>query len=402
MFQNYKSTFSMSQCVGIEITQVEDTLQYHAVLLSLEKGQVHTLSIAEHIDFQALQDFVPSGVPAYIACSQLGVLYKTLPHQPSDATAALAAVFPSATASDFFTTIFPTASGSIVGVMRQTALEETLATFQNANIGVTHVTLGAFHVELLQPYLTEKETILTASTTLEFEDSQLIQAIPHDSTTHPEIPVYQLGDERVSGNLLVAYAAAFNGLMVQTPMPSVPTILEQNQQEFRYKSWFELVGKVGLSILLIALLANFILFTNYTQANQTQSLQLAAQQHTIQQLDSLRSEVQRKRSFFQNNTLSQPSTTSRYADAIAQTLPNALQLTSLHIFPSEKQERSIEEALPRFKNSSIAIKGTTKASFAFNTWKKELADLSWVKSVSIVQYQEVNGVGEFDVLVEVE
>ena len=77
-----------SQCAGIECITINDTLHYNVVLLSLEKGEIHTLDKATNITLEASKAFLPSGIPVYLACSKVGILYKALSNLPTNTTAA--------------------------------------------------------------------------------------------------------------------------------------------------------------------------------------------------------------------------------------------------------------------------------------------------------------------------
>ena len=127
-------------------------------------------------------------------------------------------------------------------------------------------------------------------------------------------------------------------------------------------------------------------------------MQVNVQQSTLQQLDSLQKEVQGKQAFLENNTLNQLSKTSYYADEIARTLPSDIQLTTLNIFPKQKEKRSTENKLPQF-NQTIIIKGKTQETLSFNEWKQALEALDWIQKVNIISFGQDENWSIFEVLI---
>lgn len=388
------------QFAGVEIIGWKDTPIFHVVVLEVVKEEVITVDKALNCQgFEELNTFFENlkngkNIPLHLLLSQRGIIHRQLPHLGANP---LQQVLPNAKASDFFYQTHDFVN--VVSVIRLEAVNEILKAFETQQFHVLNISLGDFGLYHLLPFIQYFELTQTATHQFYFEkegnkyDLRQFEKLATDAKNE----TITLGEEQQDSRLLGAFVAGFDGLMLQTPTNQPLELLENTQSEFIQKQLFRVTGLAVLGILFIALLINFLLFSNYTDKNQVLQLQVNLQQNTLSQLDSLKKEVEGKQAFLQNNTLNQTSKISYYADEIARTLPSDIQLTTLNIFPKQKEKRSAENKLPQF-NQEIIIKGKTKESLSFNDWKKELEGLNWIETVKIVGFGEEDDVSVFEVL----
>jgi hypothetical protein len=102
-------------------------------------------------------------------------------------------------------------------------------------------------------------------------------------------------------------------------------------------------------------------------------------------------QFEEKKDVLDKNGLLQASRISYYSDKIAASLLNNIRLTKLESFPMKKiSVEGLEDYI--FQNEKIIVSGTCEESIDFNSWERILKKMSWVKSVSIINYmQEKSG-----------
>ena len=402
--ENWLWKSGTKQFAGIEIVEWGSTPIFHVVVLEIAKEEVVTVEkVMDCQGFEGLNDFFKKlkngkNIPLHLVLSQRGIIHKQLPHIGNNP---LQQALPNAKTTDFYYHVYDFLN--VVSVVRLSVVNEILKGFEVQQFHVLNISLGDFGIYHLLPFIRDNENIQTATHQYHFEKNNNGYHLRQFEKVAIDVEneTITLGEERQDSRLLGAFAAAFDGLMIRTPINQPIELLENAQSEFVQKQLFKISGFSVLGIFFIALLINFLLFSNYTDANQVLQLEVNLQQNTLQQLDSLKKEVEGKQAFLQNNTLNQTSKNSYYADEIAQTLPNDIQLTTLNIFPKQKEKRSAENTLPQF-NQEIIIKGKTKESLSFNDWKKELENLDWTKSVKIIGFGEDDGISVFELLIEFE
>jgi Tfp pilus assembly protein PilN len=403
-FEDWLRKTGSKQFAGVEIVQWNSTPIFHVVVLEIVKEEVVTVDkILNCRGFEELNSFFEKlknekNIPLHLMLSQRGIIHKQVEHIGNNP---LEQVLPNAKSSEFQFQIYDFVN--IISVVRQEAIEPILIAFETNNFHVLNLSLGDFGLYHLLPFINNIEEVQTATHQFIFEKTgdhfQLESFEKKD--TDSESTIITLGEEQQDSRLLGAFAAAFDGLMLQTELPKAIDLLENSKVEFVQKQLFKIGGFGVLGVFMVALLINFLLFTNYTDKNRTLQMQVNLQQSTLQQLDSLKKEVEGKQAFLKDNTLNQNSKISYYADEIARTLPSDIQLTTLNLFPKQKEKRSDKTILPRF-SQEIIIKGKTDKSLSFNDWKKALENLDWVKSVQIIGFGEENGISVFEVMLTFE
>ncbi len=402
--ENWLLKRGTKQFAGVEIVSWTPVPIFHVVVLKIVKEEV--ITIAKQLncnDFEELQYFFDQlkngqNIPIHLMLSQRGIIHKQVQHIGSNP---LQQVLPNAKPSEFQYQVYDFVN--IISVVRQEAITPILTDFKAHHFYILNISLGDFGIYHLLPFIADFEEISTATHRFVFEkidDNFQLENFEKNEDNF-EDKIITLGEEQQDSRLLGAFAAAFDGLMLQTETAEKITLIEDSKEEFIQKALFKFLGFSVLAIFFIALLINFLLFTNYTDKNSVLQMQVNLQQSTLQQLDSLKKEVEGKQAFLKDNTFNQTSKISYYADEIARTLPNDIQLTSLNLFPKQKEKRSEENTLPQF-NQEISITGKTQESLSFNDWKKELENLEWVKTIQIISFGEENGISTFEILLTLE
>jgi Tfp pilus assembly protein PilN len=383
---------------GVEIIQQAGEVNYHLVVLEIVKGQMNVQDAHENIkSWEVLTEQLDSKLPVVIVLNVRGLLHRKVEANITNKRLA-ASVLPNANSDQFYAQGIDIYQGKIASVIRKEQLMEWLQPFLDAKYWVLDVRLGSFDVVQLLPFLRTEDKIITSAHELTIENKQLTNFQKNKNQSAPNSTIL-LGDEHIETIFLPAIGAAFR-IFVKAPTNEIEAVFLKTQQEnFKQFRIFQLGGIAVLAVFFVALLLNFLFFSNYNTKNQELNAQLIYQSTTLNKLDTLKKEYEQQKTFFNKNNLTQRSKTSFYADRIVSTLPSDIQLTTLNIYPKiKKSGMEMEATLPEFEQNRIQVKGKISSSIYYNDWKRSLSNLEWIVNIEQIQYQENGEFGEFEVV----
>ena len=381
---------------GIEIIQQAGEVSYHLVVLEIVKGQMNLKEKILNIgSWNELTEQLEKEMPIVLVLNVRGVLHKKV--EATIAKNQLAQrVLPNANHLDFYTQSIEANQGQIVSIIRKDQLDQWLEPFLTAKYWILDVRLGSFDAIELLPFLRLDNDISTTVHQLEIANNQLNSFSKNKTNDTQSI---LLGDERINSWLLPIIGSAFRVLMKAPTNGIEADFLKMQQENYKQFRIFQIGGTAVLAFFFVALLVNFLLFSNYNTKNQELNAQLVYESTTLNKLDTLKKEYTEQKTFFNKNHLTQRSKTSFYADRIASTLPSDIQLTTLNVYPKiKKSGMEMEATLPEFEQNRIQVKGKTSSSIYYNDWKRSLHNLEWITNIEQIQYQEEEGFGEFEVV----
>lgn len=390
-----KSFLQPDQFAGLSWEICSEGGQGQLVILQKDKDEVYTQSKAFDLkSIEALATAIPKNIPVILNVHGKGILHKFIHDPIANGNQLLQQIFPNARLSQFYIQTMPTTAGVLASVIRRDSLDTLLNRLQAADIWITGLSLGPFTVRYLLPFLKQPSSVILPTHQLHFDASGLLYKMDANSGG---IKSYQLGDEHWPNKSLCAYASAFCGIMQISPGLEVNTISFQ-LEEFYYKQLFEVGKKLVLGLLLGILVINTFAYYFYKNKNNDQQSQLVQTKAILIELDSLKTQVNRQQDLFQRSGINQQSQASYYADRIGASLPKGVQLTELYLFPMDGNERNYDEnALRRYHQNEIRVKGVCSNSLTYNQWIKQLGVLTWVKEARHLNYKDLNkSRGEFE------
>ena len=116
--------------------------------------------------------------------------------------------------------------------------------------------------------------------------------------------------------------------------------------------------------------------------------QISSQMEAINRVDTLKAELQKKRSFLNKSGFLAASRTSFYADRIASGVPDGILLDELNIEPLQKKQESDTSSIMSFDQGVILISGVSKSSVYVGDWMKVIKSNDWVKSAELLSYDQ--------------
>lgn len=375
----------VNQVVGVEVIQHQGNWLFNIVELKKVKNNIDIVNKMTLVDdFDKLITFLSKEMPLFLVLNIQGIIHREVTNISTTIENKIQDVLPNANLEDFYHQIYPTYQGEIISIARKDKIDEVINEFQSRGFEPLHLTLGSFHVQTILPLLRDKDIIYTSLHTLVFSNDEL-----SDFKTNQEFPDEDsvlVGQNWLDTILTVPFAAAFSGILSVANHATLVPSISANQEEFLWKRLFKVSLIIVLTIFLVGLSVNFLLFTQYTKENENLSIQAALKENQLQLLDTLQKKVTEQQGLV--NLLD--SKTSFYSDRIAASLPSDIELFEMILFPEQKQTVFDENAVTTYESKIIIIKGNSKNSFVYNQWLKSLKSLEWINTVKNINYQDIN------------
>ena len=391
---------------GIEVL-IKDAgkYEYNVVVLKKNKNQVQLLQSEQKVnDLEKVKETIKN-IPVCLAISGRGILHKKVKNIPDNLSIHLQQVLPNAKPEAFFMQVqdFETKQ-SYTSVIRKDTIEAIIQQFSEKGMDVIDVGLGPFCLESIIPLLPLKVKhrphLELGMYKLGIEEDQITEFTQNSGEKRAIEERIKIGEENIPANLMVSFATAFSGLFSFKETFKNFDPAATIKEEWEQKSIFKVAGWSVLIFFLSILLANYLVFDYLTQQNNALASELNRNQGLLKKVTELREQIEEKEQFLKATGLSKPSQTSWYADQLAGTVPENIQLTGLTVHPV-KEDVDPREKRVIFLIDEIEVRGVCKNSYHLNEWLKRLRTLAWIGSVEIDNYVKDpnDDLGHFDLKV---
>jgi len=372
---------------SIEIQlEADGTMLLNWVLLS-KKKQVLVLenSGTAKGDLNVILDFVAPTVPLVLSLSGKGVLHKKVEQQGGNTGKLFDYIFPNARISDYLIqTVLCQDNSFQVSVVRKEQVDKLLTGLSELGFYVLSLSFGPFSVLPLFKLLNinVKEVQLGRHVLqLDYHTPSVYSYTIQASNSH----LISIANEQLADHLVVPYAMAFQYLVggerVEVEYESIQVLAQTHKDKklFKVLSWGSLV--FFFSLLLI----NTLFYTIVSGENNDLSTAYSGLEHASLSTKKNVEEFNQKETFLMKAGWLDASVMSYYADRIAASLPQAIQLTSINVCP-------VNEALTRkekkevFDQGIIVVKGIASRPTELNQWTKVLDQYTWIEQVKVQDY----------------
>lgn len=156
-----------------------------------------------------------------------------------------------------------------------------------------------------------------------------------------------------------------------------------NRKESAEKRKFALFGVFILSFFLLLLFSNYLYQGYLNQENADLEGEISVYAGNLSQIEQLNSEIERKTALVSSSAVSSANYLSYYIDQIVSSVPNAIKLSNLEVYPLTdklKQKRRIS------LDESIEVVGVVANSRVMDNWVLELEKLSWTRKIQIINF----------------
>lgn len=409
-----KKWLSPKEVLGVSVTLLgADSPSISAIEVVLKKGKVEVGKVYDSIGGGAIEvaNVIDKDLPIILNINGKGFIWRKVTTNTDETDAELVTkILPGAQLKDLYLQKTPINDRELfVTVVRKQLLDEVLGAFAKAGLHVIHIGFGPFAVADIVHLIESTgdggyQTIVAGDNQLVFEDGVLrdVQmggaSLIADKTV--DVAGLKIQNQHLSVfALAVTYITNSDGLDV----PLVPTV-QAEEDEFLQKTLFKTALVGVLAFFFVVLLVNFMVFSSVYKKHQELETQMGMSKSSLELYDKLKKKYDNTSAFLTKQGWMDASRSSYFADQIASTVPQDIQLTELSVFPLEGRNQTDEpDSLLTFSNKEIWIKGKARKSSIVNDWMLGLKAVSWIKDVRIDLYQQEkqSSAGVFSLIVTV-
>lgn len=371
---------------GVEVL-LSASPMFRVSILEKKNKKLHLVETYEAEDVPALKVKLDKNIPLYLSIDGKGVLHKDGVYNENETLAKIfSKAFLSADASAFY--IQPV-GGNFVSAVRKDAVDGLFQELSSGGHYILGISLGPFVLNRIRTLL-ENKTITTSSYIVQLGAERIESFSRKENASAVKI---NIGGEQVNENFVLSFAAGLT-YFISDDAFFESQILTQSKEEFKQKKKFSVLGTFILSFFLVLMLGNYLLYDHYKQSNAELQAQFDLQSANFQKSQLLKQELEEKKSLKEKLGVSGAARISYYADRVAASVPNQIQLTELSVNSVKKKIKDDKEI--EYEVNTITIAGKCRKSIYYNDWKKELARMDWVKNISVENYVDADDeVGEF-------
>lgn len=333
---------------------------------------------AEELEIK-LETALQEGVRVHVNVQSDRILVKRANVASSDLD--VFSLFPFADPKDILYQISEGREQSFVSVCTRSLVERlpNFITFADSVVGYS---VGPCVLESLSAIVTAADLIVTPYK-VRIENGTLISVGPTDLLERET--VQEIGDNSLSGQTLLAYAAACSVLIGYPLIISDESLVTKGQSNFKFINRVYRYGSIILIALFVAAAINAgcqLYLQPQIEEMQTTQLRFADRVDEVTADQHKRDEARKVAATVGWSRNRMPL---YYADQLAASLPANITLTKLEIGMMDL-ERAKQERVLRFLPNEIHVKGDVLRSDDLQQWMETIESLYWVVRISDQTY----------------
>ncbi|HEX8545803.1 MAG TPA: hypothetical protein VF691_02515 [Cytophagaceae bacterium] len=378
-----KLSLAPKRVAGVEAVLSDNgIITYTATILNRERGALYIEKKSSQLTTLAtLKEFLNEEIPLALTINGRGIISTKLNTSEENHDKILQTILPNAKTDDFYFQIIKNTYSSFIAIARKQTVDLVISQLGELNFKVTSCTLGPFASVSLLPFIESNTFIYSGQYELEKNETDL-----KSFKISGEKKQNVIGDELIDAEFLPSYASAFQYLAgghenVEIELASLQT----NRDDVKHKKLFKILSIGLLVFFFVTLLVNFILFSIFSDANNELTLKQSNIVSLIGKEEELKKDIQIKESFLSEAGWLKSSRAAFYADRIAATVPDKVELTELSIYPLDEKE-SRKSKKHTFYPSQGRIAGLCSKPEVLNIWFTELKKIEGIKDVRMGKY----------------
>ncbi|MFC4221152.1 hypothetical protein [Flagellimonas marina] len=380
----FKNILEGSQYQGLEIFEVDNTVYFS--LLKLKKTKDELVKADEGV-YGRVEDLVPhidKKQPLFLTLNTSKVLKKQIGvEQRGTAEQVVSQAYPNLPLENFYFEVLDHQNLRMVSISKKEYIVEHLEMLETHGIFPCSISMGISNMGNLLPYF--KGTAIQGSNFVlsTSEDSEYIMS----SRNNPVNDNLELNGLTLTNTGLLPFASILGHLGSDQKESNLVDINGQAANEFQNRRFFDLGVKWGLSIILVILLSNFLLFSYYHNRTLGMGTSASIEQQN-RALETLRAKVLEKEDRLKSLMASGNSVSTFYLDRIAHDLPNSIQLDIMVYQPLAKPVR--DNTPIEILENNILVSGNASDKTEFSQWTESMESKRWVENVKIIGYEYVS------------
>ena len=206
----------------------------------------------------------------------------------------------------------------------------------------------------------------------------------------------------VNSHELIAFGTALNHFVLPNKLtPIVCDAIENVRAEYLNKNKLVVVGVALLAFFFVVVMLNLVVANSYESTRNALQYQVNSKKKIVEELTVLNEELKIKEQFIQGSGVARASKISFYADQVALSIPESIQLNELFINPLQKRVNKAKDI--NFNYNVIQVTGTVSKGIVLNNWIKGLKNYNWISEINIISFIQENSktVGEFEIEIRI-
>jgi len=361
--------------------QFDGGIVYNVMLVSKKQNQLKKKQIA----FQTqppLKKILKRDYPVVLLINGKGIISKKLEKKGEPThQSVLNQLLANAHLDTFSLQYFQFSNKIVASAFRKETLNEVVSKIPQKNL-IVETYIGDFVVSALSILKSNQDQVRLYRYNFTIKNEEII-----DFDFIEDRNDFRYDSEVISPDEIPSYAAALNfytGIM-PTETGGIEWLdfnAQQQQQKFLYN--YVRLGLMGL--IFIGFLLNDYYANRYT--HKITSLQDAESSKVLKQNDlkKLTKVVDAKKKFLSISGIQMQQPHSKFADNIAQSTPEDINLTEIIQDPLEKNLTKKRQAI--FSRGKLLVRGICMSSQVVNLWLEDIKALPWVKTAVISDYAQ--------------
>lgn len=389
--------------IGLQINIADDgSISCSYVLMRKDKSSLIIEEKEMNIDLDSFCKKFTQKHPIFINIDGKGIISKTSSYDKDDEddyNSLIHNVIPNAKIEDFYFQHIPTSETEIIiSVARKDLVDNIITEIEKSKCFIYNITLGFICINTLNGILDE-ETVSIPNWEIQKSENGIISYTKKQDSS---VSFYSIGEEKIEASYVLPYASALSFYTGNTSLGNISTVNYSKADDFFYLNAIKKGGIAVISLVLLLLVINYLLFDNFYNKRQALEKESMQNEMLLKKLERLQTQLDKKKKVLSTVGNTGFTKFSFYADRIAMSVPTKMKLSQINLAPLSrriKQEKAI-----KYDTEKIDIAGTVSTSTILYDWIELLRDESWVEKVVISNYSHntEKNIGEFQLKLIIE
>ena len=290
--------------------------------------------------------------------------------------------FPGLKLSDFYYELVTSGEYNYVAVCRKDFVDALLAEAKEAKLLVRSFQLGFGGLSNLLPLLNESSI---ETSRYQFAISEV--SISSFSASETPVASYQIEDINVPGTHILGLSGLLSYVSNNDLDASNYAVANGTlRTEYAEQNFFRKGLPVGVGVLLLLLLINFVFYNSYFGEQQELQENVELLQSRNANSRARLAEVKTKEQRIENILNSGSSKSSYFINRIMTSAPGSVKFSEFNYQPLQKKIKEEKKVL--YRSDEILLGGVSHDRSQFSKWIETLEEMDWVSQVIIVHYGE--------------
>lgn len=398
-----KNWFQPTKITCVEIAQVNGDFVYRVSVLEKSKATFERLDHQDQLhSFEELTAFCQQhSAPLCLTFSLAKTIYRKVKNSSANWKSQLNEIIPGLQAADYFIQQSPQLTDTWLSFIRKDLILPWLDKFKTADLQIYVLQLGPFPLREVRQAFDFSATMQSSSFSLSFDSDQTIKTIAKGNFDSA-YSIEKETNEKISNDQVLLIACGVAAL--SNPNFGIAEELMQREKKevLAKRKLTKLFTPLLFSIAGLAILGGIGNVVFNKKINTLRS-QLASSNSQFTLLDSISTKIDNHQKLLNETAFVGNSRVSFFSDRIANSIPAAIKISDINLFPVLIDKKGYDEQeMKKFNTEEIKIQGSTKNSETYYNWLNELTKLDWIKTANHQSYQEEKiGIGKFELVITI-